>query len=256
MKADHDIRSFTKELLQLRRALQEGPGLTTMEYRLIKSLLESVESDVESNRKRSRKARRSPALPAARATEGLTEEEQEIQRLREFSVGFLEDIKRQDLPGSLLKVLKACMEVLHADKGNIQLYDEGEKALKIVTQVGFNQEFLDFFRTVRTDASVCGAALIQAKRVIVRDLFTDPAFSELGPIGIAHGFSAVQATPLFGTDGALTGMLSTHFRRPHRPSDHELDVLDLYTQHAEYAIDLDNSRAGRSLHETNGPVCL
>ena len=48
----------------------------------------------------------------------------------------------------------------------------------------------------------------------------------------AAGFRAVQSTPLIGRDGAPLGMLSTHFRSVHRPTEQELRRLDLYVRQA------------------------
>jgi signal transduction histidine kinase len=57
------------------------------------------------------------------------------------------------------------------------------------------------------------------------------------PIAEAHGVAAMQSTPLFGSDGEVFGVLSTHFSLPHRPSESELRLLDLYAQQAERVIE-------------------
>ncbi len=41
------------------------------------------------------------------------------------------------------------------------------------------------------------------------------------------GVRAVQATPLWSPAGELVGMLSTHYRRTHRPEEHDLQLLDV-----------------------------
>src|SRR5262249_29590697 len=46
----------------------------------------------------------------------------------------------------------------------------------------------------------------------------------------AASYRAVQSTPIRGRDGAPLGILSTHFRMPHRPAEKELEVLDLYVR--------------------------
>ena len=38
---------------------------------------------------------------------------------------------------------------------------------------------------------------------------------------------AVQSTPLISSSGAVSGMVSTHFGCPHKPSDRECRILDL-----------------------------
>jgi FixJ family two-component response regulator len=42
---------------------------------------------------------------------------------------------------------------------------------------------------------------------------------------------------MFGRGGELLGMLSTHFRRPHRPSERERRLTDLYARQAAEMIE-------------------
>src|SRR4029453_11345685 len=65
----------------------------------------------------------------------------------------------------------------------------------------------------------------------------DPGFAPHRRIAASAGFRAVQSTPLFGRNGAPLGMLSTHFRRPHRPTLRELNLTDLYARQAAEMIE-------------------
>ena len=56
-------------------------------------------------------------------------------------------------------------------------------------------------------------------------------------IVFSAGFRAVQSTPLISRGGELIGVLSTHFRRPHRPSAPELHLLDLHARQAAEVIE-------------------
>jgi hypothetical protein len=51
-------------------------------------------------------------------------------------------------------VLAASMELLRADKGNVQLYDRATNKLNIVAQIGFDPNLLrqlnDFFALIHT----------------------------------------------------------------------------------------------------------
>jgi signal transduction histidine kinase/ActR/RegA family two-component response regulator/PAS domain-containing protein len=176
----------------------------------------------------------------------LESELAELKRLHNLSMRLLE---QDDLAPMLHEVLQASMELLGADKGNIQIYDESERTLRIVTQIGFDQGFLDLFKSVPAGFSACGASLERRARVIVEDAFADSRFADLAPIYAAHGFIALQSTPLFGSDGKLFGMLSTHFRQSHRPSERELQLLDLYAQQAERVIE--RKRAEDALREVD-----
>lgn len=126
------------------------------------------------------------------------------------------------------EVLDAIIELQHADFGNLQLYNPETKALEIAAQRGFHQEFLDHFRSVEDPSSICGRAMLTGQRVIVEDVQADPNFKPHREIAAAAGFRAVQSTPLFSRDSTLLGMISTHFRQPHRPSERDLELTDLY----------------------------
>lgn len=132
----------------------------------------------------------------------------------------------------LYQVLATAIEIMNADKGNIQFYDEEEKALKIVAHIGFNDEFLRTFASVSPGHAACGQALEKAARVIVEDIFKDPSFINIGPIIKTFGYTSVQSTPLFDGNGNLFGMLSTHFTKKHYPNAEEFHVLDTYLKAA------------------------
>jgi signal transduction histidine kinase len=51
------------------------------------------------------------------------------------------------------------------------------------------------------------------------------------------GIRAVQSTPLFSRSGKVVGMISTHWRKPHRPSERDLRLLDVLVRQAADLID-------------------
>jgi PAS domain S-box-containing protein len=137
----------------------------------------------------------------------------------------------------LKEILNATIALQKADFGNIQLYNPETQALEIAAQVGFRQDFLDYFSSVRETGAACGRAMQQRERVIIEDVQTDPGFEPHRQIAASAGFRAVQSTPLFNGKGALLGMLSTHFRQPHRPSAGEMRLTDLYATRAALMIE-------------------
>lgn len=127
-------------------------------------------------------------------------------------------------------VLAATIELQDADFGHVQLFDPHTGALEIVVQQGFTKESLDYFREVREDSSASGRAIAHGKRIIIEDVETDPDFAGHLQIAKASGYRAVQSTPLISRAGDLLGVISTHFRQPHRPSDRVLRFTDLYAR--------------------------
>jgi PAS domain S-box-containing protein len=177
-----------------------------------------------------------------RAEEALRQSEQRLAaeleamtRLHSLSTRLL---YADDLRTALDDVLDNAIVTSGADFGNIQLYNPQIGALEIVAQRGFRQDFLDYFRTVRVDeGSACAQAMQSAERIIIEDVELDPAYKPHRQVAAAAGYRAVQSTPLKNRGGTVLGMLSTHFRTQHRPSERDVRLLDLYARHAADMIE-------------------
>jgi len=158
--------------------------------------------------------------------------------------------RMRSLREGLEEMLAATIDLLGADMGNIQLLDPSRGVLVIAAQRGFEQEFLDFFREVSTaDESACGRTLRSGQRTVIEDVETDPPYAPLRSVARAAGYRSVQSTPLIGRDGTPLGMLSTHFRVPHQPSEQDLRRLDLYVRQA--ADFIERCRTDEALQEVN-----
>jgi PAS domain S-box-containing protein len=142
-----------------------------------------------------------------------------------------------DFKNNLNIVVDAAIAIAGADKGNLQLLDPTTGALTIAAQRGFEDPFLNFFAAVRDDASACAAAMRAGERVVVEDVRESEIFAGQPSKGVLleAGVRAVTSTPLMASTGNLLGMISTHFAKPHRPSEREMRLTDLLTrQTADY----------------------
>jgi two-component sensor histidine kinase len=128
----------------------------------------------------------------------------------------------------------AAITIANADKGNLQVFNPGLGALVIAAQCRFEPPFLEFFDRVSRDASACAAAMAAAERVIVDDVMTSEIFvgQPAQRVLLEAGVRAVTSTPLMSGDGDVLGMISVHFRQPHRPSERELGLIDLLARQA------------------------
>ena len=152
--------------------------------------------------------------------------------------GLTKDLRTIPQLSSLLpRVLDGLMSLTGADHGNIQLLDPATGMMRLVTQAGFGPEFLDYFAVVGgEDGSVCGRAARQCAQTVITDVRADPDFAPHREIAAASGFRGVQSTPLIDYAGHLIGMVSTHYQRPHRPSDRDLRLIELYADFAGEAV--------------------
>ena len=140
-----------------------------------------------------------------------------------------------DVQRCLDEILNAAIAVTGADKGNLHRLNPETGTLVIAAQRGFEGPFLRFFSSVRSDEpSSCGGALQSGERVIVDDVTNSPIFAGHPSLDalLSAGVRAVQSTPLISSGGGVLGMISTHFTRPHRPSERELRLMDLLARQA------------------------
>ncbi len=168
------------------------------------------------------------ALAAAR--DELARQVASLTRLGDVSARLL---PRADLRERLLDVLDLAIELTRADMGHVQLLDPASGTLEIAVQRGFGSEFLELFGRARA-VGACAVALARRQRVLVADVANDPLFAGTPARDVLQraGVRAVQSTPLIARSGEVLGMLSTHFRRPGRPGDHALHLLDVLARQA------------------------
>jgi signal transduction histidine kinase len=156
-----------------------------------------------------------------------------------------------ELPAVLEEALTATIEIQQADFGNVQLCNPESQALEIVAQRGFDAEFLEYFAEIVDSSAPCGRAMQTRSRVVIEDVRTDEQFAPHRHVASATGFRAVQSTPLFSHGGEILGMISTHFKHPHRSSERELRLTDLYARQAAEMIErkrTDDERAKLVAH--------
>jgi PAS domain S-box-containing protein len=165
----------------------------------------------------------------------LAAELEAMTRLHALSTRLL---AADDLKTALADILDNALVTVAADLGNIQLHNPKAGGLQIVVQRGFPQDWLDHFRLVRIDdGSACAHAMHSGERMIIEDVNRDPAYEPHRAVVAAAGYRAVQSTPIKCRSGTILGMLSTHFRAPHRPSERDERLLDLYARHAADLIE-------------------
>ncbi|MBV8070662.1 MAG: response regulator, partial [Acidobacteriaceae bacterium] len=176
-----------------------------------------------------------------------------IQRL--YDIGNICARSNTKLDECLGQILEAAIAFTGADKGNIQLLDPTSDTLRIVAQRGFASPFLDFFSAVEQgEASVCGAALQSAERVLVEDVSKSDIFAGQPSLTVLldAGVRAVQSTPLRSGGGAVLGMISTHFSHPVRLGQQELRLMDLLARQA--ADFLERMRSDEALRATQAEL--
>jgi PAS domain S-box-containing protein len=147
---------------------------------------------------------------------------------------------REGSNGALYEhVLDAAIDLMSADMGSMQVFHPERGELRLLAERGFEPESAAHWKWVRPDsASPCGMALSAGCRVIVPDIETHEAFARTDLDALRRvGIRAGQSTPLVARSGRLLGMISTHWRRPYRPTERELQHLDVLARQAADVIE-------------------
>jgi len=149
-------------------------------------------------------------------------------------------VSQENLTRLLEQIIDAAIALTNADKGNIQLFDEEKKVLRLLAHRGLSEDFVEIFAEIGEEGSSCFEAARLCKRVIVEDVSKSAIFLKSPEnIGIlkAAGIGAVMSTPLISQEGKLLGVFSTHWREPHLSDERTLQMLDLLAREAAHLIE-------------------
>jgi GAF domain-containing protein len=168
----------------------------------------------------------------------LAEELKATQMLQELSLEMANEVDVEALYAKLVDVARI---IMRSDYASMQQYfphlgARGE--LKLIGHHGFSEEAARFWAWVRADSKcTCGVAIARRERVIASDVantdFMDGSADQEQLL--AAGIHAAQTTPLLSRRGQLVGMITTHWKEPHSPSERDLKFMDIV---ARLAADL------------------
>ena len=133
------------------------------------------------------------------------------------------------------KILDAAVAIMHSDMASMQTLDETQDALRLLAWRGFDPAFGQIFQLVRPDTETsCSMARRTGHRVVVPDV--ESCDFIVSPAALENhrkvGIRAVQSTPLFSRDGRFLGMISTHWRTPHTPTEGDVRLFDILARQA------------------------
>jgi len=128
-----------------------------------------------------------------------------------------------DVAVRIMKSDFATLQLIYPDRG-------GNEKLRIVASHGFTEEAEKYWEWIyhHTNSS-CGEALRTRRRVIVPDYRTCDFMANSPNLSVFlnGNIFAAQSTPLYSVQGAMIGMISTHWSSPHMPSERDLHLMDI-----------------------------
>jgi PAS domain S-box-containing protein len=122
---------------------------------------------------------------------------------------------------------------------SILLVDDEGKRLLHGAAPSLPQEYNDIVHGIEIGPTVgsCGAAAYSRLSVIVEDIATDPLWDKYKAIPLAHGLRACWSFPLISKQGRVLGTYAIYYKFPHRPSDKDLQLIQLVSRTATLAIE-------------------
>ncbi len=170
----------------------------------------------------------------------------DMARLREMGSRLWTE---QELRPILEESLRTAVAIQDTDMGVISMWDPDGGQLVLGASVGFAPEILAAIERVPAGQGASGLCCLGENRVIVEDVEADPRFEAWRETARAAGVRAVHSTPLKTRGGELVGVLTTHFRHRHRPSQREMELVDLC---AIQAVDfIENAQLQASLRDAD-----
>lgn len=171
----------------------------------------------------------------------LEAELKDIKLLQSISIELISENNIQVL---YEKIIDAAMQLMHAEYASMQklhMEQGGKGKLQLLAFRGFNAQAAKFWEWVYPEdaGSTCGEALRTGQRIIAPNV-KECNFMQ-GTVDqetyLQTGINAVQTTPLFSRSGKVLGMISTHWTKPHQPSERELRLLDVLSRQAADLIE-------------------
>ncbi|WP_350448483.1 ATP-binding protein [Pseudomonas solani] len=162
----------------------------------------------------------------------------DIELLHQISIALIGEQDREALYG---KIVDAAVTITGSQFGTMQrLCPDGHSSghggeLQLLCSRGLPPEAVGFWQWVSPNAySSCTMALKLGERAVIPDFEQWDAIAGTEDLLAFRrtGIRSAQTTPLISRSGNLLGMISTHWREPHEPSQRDQRLLDILARQA------------------------
>lgn len=170
----------------------------------------------------------------------------DLRRLHDMSSRLCTTLELQPI---LEEILRTAVAVEGTDMGLLSLWEPEANCLRVGASLGLDAEFLKQVAAIPSGVAVCGQSFQEQRCVSIDDVESDPILDPLRHAVRAAGIKSIHCTPLITRSGESVGVLVLYFRWRHKPSDREMNVIDLC---ARQAVDfIENARLYAELRESD-----
>ena len=138
------------------------------------------------------------------------------------------------------QILDAAIELMASDAASVQMLAPDRTSLTLLAWKNLHPDSAAFWQRVAVGAgSTCSKAFNDSERVVVADIEACDfmAGTQDQQEYRRSGICAVQSTPLRSRSGRPLGMISTHWRTPHHPSEEDFTLFDVLARQAADLIE-------------------
>ena len=137
------------------------------------------------------------------------------------------------------ELLQSFINIMHADMASIQILDPEKKELHLTAHKNLHSDAVKFWQHVTPNSTAAsGRALAKGERVILSDIEKTVGMSkkDLEAYRMSQ-VRSVQSTVLYSRAGRFLGVISTHWKDPHHPTERELNLLDVLARQTADVIE-------------------
>lgn len=150
---------------------------------------------------------------------------------------------RLPLPQVLTRLAQSIEDSLPGSLCAVMLVDETGTRISTGAAPSVPVEFNDYINGVIVGpvAGSCGTAVALRKRIVVKDIATDPLWADYRDVAIKSNLRACWSTPIIASDGTVLGSFAVYYRTPRLPEDADIRLVDDAVDLACVAINQEHS---------------
>jgi len=175
-------------------------------------------------------------------------------------VGFVQDVTESRRYAKVLSAEMKILELIASDaplsktlevivqetealseglQSTILLLDESGKRLKHAAAVSLPQEYNKAIDGIEIGPNVgsCGTAAFLNRRVIVKEIATDPLWVDFKELATSFNLAACWSMPINSSSGTVLGTFALYHSEPKEPDEFQLQMIERAAQLASIAIE-------------------
>jgi signal transduction histidine kinase len=169
-------------------------------------------------------------------------------------VQILEPLARGE---DLARILTLICSTIESEKSRTQvrasvvLYDAVNNCIRLGAAPSLPDEYCRAIEGASPGpaAGSCGTAIYRREPVIVRDIASDPLWTEHRQLALDYSLRACWSCPIIGKDNSVLGAFALYYPKPRRPSSREIREIGEFALIAGLAIEraqVEKERAARA----------